>query len=39
VSGLIYSFLNLFQKCCLCLAILAAFSTPASMSAPSDLSA
>src|SRR6266851_7170320 len=36
LSGLIYSFLNLFQKCCLCLAILAAFSSPASMSALSD---
>src|SRR5713226_9781024 len=36
-SRLIYSFLNLFQKCCLCLAILAAFSTPASMFAPSDV--
>src|SRR5712692_4112248 len=36
LSRQVYSFLNLFQKCCLCLAILAAFSTPASISAVSD---
>src|SRR5207245_11708415 len=36
LSGQVYSFLNLFQKCCFCLTILAAFSTPASISAVSD---